>query len=119
MTTRSLDRKRAARAVTESMEIVPTDTMACHSAARQQCAASKSRHRWRFTVRTEHGVYTVDAQARTCTCQDFRNRIAKLRRAGNRDAMCKHLLRVVNGTHLLQAQLVVGTKERDEWKEAV
>ncbi len=101
MTAQALDRKRAARAVTEPMEIT---------------AADKA---WRFTVRTEHGVYTVDAQAKTCTCQDFRNRILKLRRAGNRDAMCKHLLRVVNGTRLLQAQLVVGTQKRDEWKEAV
>ncbi len=101
MTTRSLDRTRATRAITEPMEIVPADKA------------------WRFTVRTAHGVYAVDAQAKTCTCKDFRNRIAKLRRAGNRDAMCKHLLRVVNGTRLLQAQLVVGTRERKEWKEAV
>jgi hypothetical protein len=96
-----LDRARAARALAEPMEITSTDKT------------------WRFTVRTEHNVYAVDAQAKTCTCKDFRNRILKLRRAGNRDAMCKHLLRVVNGTHLLQAQLVVGTQERDEWKEAV
>ncbi len=114
-----LDRARAARALAEPMEITSTDTMACHPAAHQQCAASRSRHRWRFTVRTEHNVYAVDAQAKTCTCKDFRNRILKLRRAGNHDAMCKHLLRVVNGTHLLQAQLIVGTQKRDEWKEAV
>jgi hypothetical protein len=96
-----VDRARATRAITEPMEIIATDKP------------------WRFIVRTAHGVYAVDAQEKTCTCPDFQNRILKMRRQGNRDAMCKHLLRVVNGTRLLQAQLVIGTRKRSEWKEAV
>ena len=114
------DRARITRAITEPMEIVPTDKP------------------WRFTVRTAHGVYTVDAQANdgttimrctlrvqctkdvpSCTCPDFRNRIAKMRRRGDRNAACKHLLRVTNGKRLLEAQLLVGNKQRSEWKEAV
>jgi hypothetical protein len=97
------DQSRIARALTEPMEIIPTTKA------------------WQFNVRTAHGVYTVDVQAKTCTCPDFRHRVTKMRRAGNRDAACKHLLRVVNGTRLLQGMLIVGTqkRKRTEWREAV
>ena len=101
LNTRSNDRARITRAVTEPMEIAPTDKP------------------WRFIVRTAHGAYAVDAQAKTCTCPDFRNRITKMRRRGDRNAACKHLLRVTNGKRLLQAQLLIGEKKRQEWGEAV
>ena len=101
LNTPSDDRARITHAATEPMEIESTDQP------------------WRFTVRTAHGVYRVDAQTKTCTCPDFRNRILKLRRRGDKNAACKHLLRVTNGKRLLEAQLLVGNKQRSEWKEAV
>ena len=102
LNTRSSDRARITRAATETMKVVSTDKAG------------------QFIVYTAHGgAYTVDAQAKTCTCADFRNRIAKMRRRGDRNAACKHLLRVTNGKRLLQAQLLIGEKKRQEWGEAV
>jgi len=66
---------------------------------------------WVKIVETEHGTYTVNARARSCTCTDFTRRILKLRQAGDRDARCKHLLRVLYGERMLQASLLVAPVE--------
>ncbi len=94
------DRARLARAL-EPMELVPLDQTGC------------------IRVTTARGSYVVDARKKTCACGDFRNRVVKRRGQGDADANCKHLLRVLYGTRLIESALVVGTRKRTEWKEAV
>ena len=97
-----LDLARADRAAREPMIVRP-------NAGRPGC----------YHVESRRGTYLVDTTRSTCTCPDFRNRIARMRREGNSDAQCKHLLRVNNGTKWLQAQMIYGKPKRTEWKEAV
>lgn len=91
---------RVQRAATEPMEIIPLEES------------------WRFTVRTQSGIYTVDTHAKSCTCKDFQMRVLKLRRT-NPNALCKHLWRVLYGKRMLQAAMLIPQRKRTEWQEAV
>jgi hypothetical protein len=129
--TQIADAERTQRAATEEMEVLPV----------------KDKW-WLNIVKTQHGVYTVNAMGRrrcvarfacnalrsphrvkSCTCRDFAHRIVKLRRAGCPNAHCKltvahfatAIFRVLYGKKTLQAGMLTlcAPRTRSERKEAV
>ena len=113
--TQSTKSDRGQRAATEEMQVLPV----------------KDKW-WLNIVKTQTGVYTVNAMGRrrcvarfacnalrshhrvkSCTCRDFAHRIVKLRRT-NPNAHCKHLLRVLYGKRTLQAVMLVPPREKRE-----
>lgn len=121
--TQSTKSDRAQRAATEEMQVLPV----------------KDKW-WLNIVKTQHGVYTVNAMGRrrcvarkacnalrsphrvkSCTCRDFAHRIVKLRRT-NPNAHCKltvahfakAILRVLYGKRMLQAVMLVPPREKRE-----
>ena len=70
-----------------------------------------------YYVESKRGTYLVDTGKNTCTCGDFRHRILKLRRQGNKSAQCKHQIRVNSKPNALTAMALYATAEPKEATE--
>jgi hypothetical protein len=65
-------------------------------------------------VSGKSGVYLVNTEKDACTCPDFRHRILKARRAGNKNAQCKHQIKVGSKPSALKALALYATAENTE-----